>query len=1022
MSKQLYQAVSSGIIRYQDLNDEGKKAYNEYKKNIKPPELSNFSRREPVEVPKPRQYPTLKEIVKNPLNLLVYNNEEDTNRSLQNRIAQREEENKKLSSQPAFIRALNRPAQTAADLILYGTKAKEIPRIDTGSKIGNVAADFVGMAGEYLAAPAAIGLPSSVSKLNILGAPAEDVTRRALTNVKTTGKVGQLAQRYLPTLARGAAEDAAITISQGLTGNENLKDIAKRVAVEAPTGAVTELGAEVIPDLLKSLTLKKIEKPKVTVPELSNREVAATAEQLVSNVKPQKVEKRPFSLDNIKERAKEWRDRSVLGLKRETPERVFEDVMGKDAPAMIDTYIAPVKASEANRIRFLNQERSEIKALGIKPRSADSKLVQQYGEGLISLDDLKKSTPNWQKIEKASNVLRGKYDSYLEEINKALARNGYDPIPKRKDYFRHFTEINSFIERFGIPVRENKLPTDINGLTADFKPGKNFFANALQRKTNITDYDAIQGIDGYLDGASKLIYHTDNIKRLRELDKTIRQAFAGTDHLSNFAGELTEYTNNLAGKKAMIDRALGEGLVGRKVYGVIDKIRKQVGANMIGANVSSAMTNYIPLTQAAATTDKPSFVRGMMETMANTFKDDGFIDKSDFLTRRVGSKRLSTSFIQKGADKANWLFKVIDGFTAQTVVRSKYLEGIKQGLAPEKAIKRADDWAARMMADRSLGSLPTLFTSKTLGVLTQFQLEVNNQLSFMFKDIPKQYKLEGKSKAAMASAIGQLFVYGYIFNDMFEKATGRRPAFDPIGVIQQAYNDYTDPNKADGKATENLIENIADQLPFSSIVTGGRIPILSPFPDIGKIKNANDKKKAALEEAAKAIPYALPTGGAQIGKAYKGLATFGLNPLAETRAGKFVYPKVTTPTTLPGVYGEDSKGEKYLKYPVEKNVPNIARGVLFGPSSFPETQAYYDNNTRSLSSKQTAELDKQIRKGKSGENMYKIFMLERKMNKLEDEKKEIGKSSISRQEKSEQVKKLNNDLRELNRRIKELRR
>lgn len=686
------------------------------------------------------------------------------------------------------------------------------------------------------------------------------------------------------------------------------------------------------------------------------KEVASTAEPLKQKEVNQSIS------EKITQLATNWKDKSKLALKRETMERNIEDIAGKDAPIVKKYIIEPVKNAEADRIRWLNKERQEISSLGIKPRSKDSKLLQQYGEGVINLDQLKKQTPNWQKIEQANKVLRQKYDTYLENINKVLERHGYDPIPRRKDYFRHFTEVNNVIERFGIPIRENKLPTDINGLTADFRPGKNFFASALERKGNTTDFDAIQGIDGYIEGASKLIYHTENIQRLRSFDKALREKFKDTDHLSNFAAELTEYTNILAGKKAMIDRA-AEDLVGRNIYGAVDKLRKQVGANMVGANVSSALTNFIPLTQSLATTDKPSFVRGMAETIANIFKNDGFIDKSDFLTRRIGSDRLSKTLWEKTGDVANWMFKIIDDFTAQTIVRSKYLEGLKKGLNAEEALKQADDWAARIMADRSLGTVPTLFSSKTLGPLTQFQLEVNNQLSFIFKDIPRTF-----DKAAAASALGQLLIYGYIFNNLFEKATGRRPAFDLINIVQEAYNDYTKPKKETTQANKNLIDNIADQVPFLSTFTGGgRIPLSSALPDvIGAIKGDTTWSKEMKKPLFNLLP---PTGGGQIRKTFEGLKTLQDK----------------------GVYNDD---KTKLKYPVDTNTANVIRAVLFGKSALPETREYYDNNRIPLGEKQTKEFLKKVQSGKDAQKEYAEFLRQREIDSLEKKIKDMRKEMV----------------------------
>lgn len=629
------------------------------------------------------------------------------------------------------------------------------------------------------------------------------------------------------------------------------------------------------------------------------------------------VENLPGQQKNIMEAAYSWKDKPRLSYARETMERNFADIMGDDAPKMIDKYIQPVYSSGAERINWLNKERAEIKALGIAPRSRESTIVQQLGEGLISKRDVSLRS-DAEKIFTAEKVLRDKYDGYLSKLNTVLRRNGYDAIPKRQDYFRHFTEIKGLLEQVGIPVREHSLPTDINGLTADFRPGRQFFASTLQRKTDVTDYDAIQGIDGYIEGASKQIFQTDNIKRLRRLDKALRDTFAGTRHLTNFVADLTEYTNVLAGKKAMIDRS-AETSLGRGIYAAADRLRRQTGANMVGFNVSSAMTNFIPLTQSLAVTDKPSFVRGMMQTIGSVFKDDGFINHSQFLTSRHGSDKLSMNAWEKIGDKSFWLFKVIDNFVSGTIVRSKFAEGMKKGMSQGEAMKQADAWARKIMAGRSAGEMPTLFSSKTLGLVTQFQLEVNNQLSFMFKDIPRNF-----NKTGAASALAQVFLYSYIFNNVFEKASGRRPAFDPIWVALQTYEDYTNPDMKKTQATKNAVENVSNQFPFTSVLTGGRIPIGSAIPNPLAVARGDSTWTKEGKKLFYLIP---PTGGGQLRKIIEG-----------TRA--YQQEASTTDKDL-------------VRYPIPQTPVNAVRTAIGGQYVTPEARQYFRQGESPLSEKQS---------------------------------------------------------------------
>ncbi|WP_207644962.1 hypothetical protein [Dehalobacter sp. TeCB1] len=682
-----------------------------------------------------------------------------------------------------------------------------------------------------------------------------------------------------------------------------------------------------------------------------------------------------------------WKDKSMLSYNRETLERNLEDIAGADAPELIKTYVEPRQKSVADMTRFLNTERSDLKQLNIKPRSKDSQLLMEFGENRISLEELKNQTANWENIIKANTVLREKYNKYLEMANEVLERNGYDPIPKRDDYFMHFQEISDKLDMFGIP--NNKLPTDINGLTADFTPGKSFFASALRRTGNETSLDAMAGIDKYLDGISKVIYLTDDIQRLRGLESAIRKKYGeGSRQLSNFVVNLREYTNNLAGKKSLSDRGM-ESDIGRGVYRAAEVLKRQVGANAIGFNVSSALTNFIPLTQSLATTNKQAFVKGMMETLGSVFKNDGFIDRSDFLTRRFGSDPLSVKLwttrndlkvpakvlgnvgagYGKARDAGFWIFGVVDKFVAQTIVRGKYNELIEKGLSPEAALKQADNWGVRLMADRSIGAQANIFNKKGLmGAITQFQTEVNNQLSFIFKDIPRS----AESKAAAASAIAQVFLFGYLFNNLYAQAVGRRPAFDPIGVVLQAYEDYNNPEVTDQEANKKLIENVANQLPFASMVTsqGGRIPLTESLPNPINAFSGTTNSEKELSKIPKLI---LPTGAGQIKKTIEGMEIF-------------------QNSIVPGKYKDSAEGEQ-LVYPVEDSPGNKLRAALFGQYSFPEAREYYDNTRTPLTPKQTQVVETMAQRGVDPQAVYNQIQLLKPLKKKSEEIKSINSNA-----------------------------
>jgi hypothetical protein len=283
----------------------------------------------------------------------------------------------------------------------------------------------------------------------------------------------------------------------------------------------------------------------------------------------------------------------------------------------------------------------------------------------------------------------------------------------------------------------------------------------------------------------------------------------------------------------------------------------------------------------------------------------------------------------------------------------------------------------KLMGGRSKGAMPTLFNQRSpiTRLFTQFQLEVNNQLSFMFKDMPREYLKTGataQNVARLSSAAAQLALYSYLFNEGYYALTGRRPAFDVIGMALDLKKDLENPELKKSEALTNFAEEAAGQLPFvGSLLGGGRIPISSAMPDIFKLRDTTaqtvtgemDKKEGLRRignELLKPATYINPFfGGGQVKKTYEGLK-------ALSRGGE---------------YARETQGGEYLKYPIEKTPGNIARAVLFGKSTFPETREFYDSKQQSLSVQQTMTAQET---GLQLKDLQKGIQLKRKLDNTKD--------------------------------------
>lgn len=666
-----------------------------------------------------------------------------------------------------------------------------------------------------------------------------------------------------------------------------------------------------------------------------------------------------------------------IAYQRTDPVRVNEKVFGYQMGTKInDATINFTKHQEAERTRWLNKERDDIKNLGIKARSKESSAVQKYGEGFYINDngekieytdsDLEKEFSNpktREKIKHASKVIRSKYDSYIEQINSTLTELGYDEIPKRKDYFRHFEELTDKLSQWGVTFNKNDmmaedLPTDINGLTEMNRPGKNYFASANQRTGLKTIYDAITGIDGYLEGASNLIFHTESIQRYRAVTRLVRESY-GREHglddidlltdeelqqriddirgnkLSRYVAWLDEQANALAGKKGAIDRGV-ERVLGRKVYTALNTLKSQVGSNMVGFNIRTPLTNFASVVQGASKTEKVAFLKGTVSTINNIFHKDDLIDKSDFLTSRFGSDILSKKVWQKVSNVGQILMTASDYFTANQVWRSKYYENLSKGMTEDASIKNADDFSARIMGDRTKGATAEMFNSKTLGFLTQFQLETNNQWSSMIHDNKIAKENGEKTTAGILFSLGQLFVGSHLFN-MFMEGIGAGDVMpDPIEMLMKLFD--PDDDKPIGDRIAEIRDEIIGQIPMGNMLSeNGRFPISEALPVkqllYGKDSNGNEKSR--VETLLETLPYyLLPGGYSQIKKTTKGLSMYD--------------------DKLP-VAGSYTKSGN-LRFTADESLPGKIKAGLFGQYSSKEAQDYIDSGFKSINKSKIDEM------------------------------------------------------------------
>lgn len=728
-----------------------------------------------------------------------------------------------------------------------------------------------------------------------------------------------------------------------------------------------------------------------------------------------------------------WKDsRGNLGLQIHTPERVLRKVMGDTAEteAIYQAYFAPVLKHDAEAIRWENTQRERLKGIMEGLSHEDSVYMHMKNRAELSpkneamqkqLADYVKKNKSKIHFKQAESAMQKLYEMTSEmhpQVSEAGVRNGYAPLEFRQKYIPSLTPTkegkwyNRILRKVGVETMVDELPTEIAGRTEDRRPGRQYAGFYNQREGINTEFDAFKAMDNYISGASNAIFHTDDIQNLRVLEDAIRGKYSdegsraeleairkdpdiniedkeqkiskiwerNSGTLPSFPSWIAEYTNILAGKKSRTDRS-AEQMFGRGLYRAMSDVEGKVAANMVGGNLSTAISNFIPLAQGSGEVRYSSMMRAMLDYGADLAKKNpAFHEDSDFLTNRRGSERVIKTKLQKASDAAGWTMNAIDNLSSEVMVRARYLDNVeKRHMSTEAALQEADRWAAGLIGDRARGAKPVIMESKSplIKAFTMFQLEVMNQYDHLFGDIPHNLRTQGRSKAQIAAgtaaALLQVFVMSHLFNDAREKLTGSRGAFDPIEMVNDfvgRLTGYALPNifdllgemMGDGideddfraekseTAWDNVTataQDIASNIPFVSGPLGSlagagnsRLPIQSVIPSIANIATAQGedaRSMAVIKELSKPIyGFLLPFGGLQAKKTVEGAATMF--------AG--------------GSYSYDKKGEKILQFPTYGQKPaDWAQALLFGKSSSDEARAWRESGYETLNAEETKVFD-----------------------------------------------------------------
>lgn len=464
-----------------------------------------------------------------------------------------------------------------------------------------------------------------------------------------------------------------------------------------------------------------------------------------------------------------FRPISMLKMNERTPERIMRNIFGKHGETINREYIYPVQQNEAEKVRFIRRQLDEVRTFedskGHRSELTrdERRIVQQImedrfvEESVASMEvassirnaaenirhggdpsdaaktfyldaregDLAKQLARWMqnqellesgkmdsvKINHAVEKFSQQYDLFYDAVNDFLTAHGYRTIGFIKGYAPHMqgqdtqNRLLSALRSMGVNTDASDLPTSISGLTADYKPGKRWNPFFQTRVGEQTDYDVSAGYESYVSYLGDILYHTDDIARLRGISRYLRKTYApeelshqidhaeslrdadlatqmevlkdagkisagskltytdarmlidsyidelyeNVDKVSKY-GEFVKYIDNfanlLAGKQSMADRGM-EYTAGRTSLNAGNKLVSAFARAQVAGNLSSVLNQSAQLSQIMAEVDGKHLVKAAVDLVKSTegkiwnIKATELFDQSDLLTGKKGIEYLT---------------------------------------------------------------------------------------------------------------------------------------------------------------------------------------------------------------------------------------------------------------------------------------------------------------------------------------------------------------------------------------------
>lgn len=487
--------------------------------------------------------------------------------------------------------------------------------------------------------------------------------------------------------------------------------------------------------------------------------------------------------------------------------------------------------------------------------AAETKWAQQYAQFLTQKDGIKGEIDE-KKCAAAVKQYRQLFDDYYNAIADFLVSHGDEPIGKIDYYAPHLSTadkvnlLNQAFEALGFNASATRLPAEIAGRTEDFRPNKRWTPFFQSREGTQTEYDIVHGFESYVTYLSDVLFHTDDIQKIRalenytrlggkndfknslaeaielsrsgqrdekldflrelkrvddfaepttaeinkQLDQYIAELFAAEKNntrYSDLAVWLKNYGDVLAGKQFGGDRG-AENRGGRGILKLGTQLTQAFARANVAGNVSSAVNQIAQLPTILGERSKRSIAQAALEFSTGKLRQ--FQMDSDFITGKKGVDYISNTFADSFMSGMFKPAEFVDTMMSTIAARAAYLDAIRDGKTHEEAMRAADAYARSIMGDRTKGAKPLMFHSKTpvMQMINMFQIEALNSWEHVSQDLPRQFRQiaaeSGKAKAArvLSSVILKTVLAAFVVNRVTEELYGGTPA--PFDIIGMSMN------------------------------------------------------------------------------------------------------------------------------------------------------------------------------------------------------------------------------------------